>query len=117
LRSGRRFAGGGRSASSAHFCSLFAKDGFAGQANAVAFDSQHFYEHLIAFLELVADVFDAVLGDLADVQQSFGSRNNFDESPEFGQARDLTKIGLSYLRRRRQVANDLQRLLRRGLIA
>ena len=53
--------------SAAHFCALLFQDGFARKPNAIAFDRQHFHQHLIAFLQLVANIFNAMLGDFADV--------------------------------------------------
>src|SRR5215469_2260659 len=52
-----------RSRSSAtHLGSLLFQDRFAGEANAIALDRQHLHQHLIAFFQFVADVFDAVFG-------------------------------------------------------
>ena len=37
---------------------------------------------LVAFLQFVADIADAVLGDFADVQQPVGTREDFDKGAE-----------------------------------
>src|SRR5438552_2403187 len=100
----------------AHLCSLFFQNSFARKSNAVAFNSQHLHQHLVAFLQFVANIFYAMFGDFADVQQAFGAGNNFDECAEVRQPGDFAKIGLPYFRGRRQITNDLQRLVRRDLI-
>src|SRR5439155_21255108 len=46
---------------------LVAQDGFAAEANLVAFDGDHLDQKLVAFLEVVPDVRDAVFGHFADV--------------------------------------------------
>ena len=102
---------------SAHLGALLFQDGLARQLDAVAFDSQHLHQDLVAFFQFVANVVNAVLGDFADVQQAVGSGNDLDECAEISQPRDLAQIGLAYLGRRRDVADHLQRLGRRHLIA
>ena len=74
---------------------LLAQDGFAAQADLVAFDVDHLYQHLIAFLQLVVDVLDAVLGDFADVQQAVGAGEDFDERAEFLNANHLAPVNPS----------------------
>src|SRR5207248_1421935 len=54
--------------------------------------------------------FDAVLGDLADVQQAVGAGEDFYKGAEVGQAHDLAQISLANLCRCGEVANHLQRL-------
>src|SRR5689334_12257578 len=74
-----------RSASlSSHLGTLFSQDRLARQLDAIAFDSQHLHKNLIAFMQLVAHILDAVLGDLADVKQSIGPREDFDKRSEIG---------------------------------
>jgi hypothetical protein len=80
---GRRF---GRSLAPTHLGPLLFQNCLAREANAVAFDRQHFHENLIAFFQFVANVFDAVLRDFADVQQTVGTGNDFDKRAEVGQA-------------------------------
>src|SRR5579864_9820360 len=48
---------------------LFAQDRFAAQLDFVAFERQDFDQNLIAFLQLVAHVLNAIFRDLADMQQ------------------------------------------------
>ncbi len=62
-----------------HFRALLFKDGFARQANAVAFDGQDLHQHLVAFFQFVANVLDAMFRDFADVQQAVGAGDDFDE--------------------------------------
>src|ERR1017187_5229535 len=47
---------------------LFLEHGLPAQLDFVAFERQHLYQDLVAFLQLVADVADAVFRDFADVQ-------------------------------------------------
>src|SRR5206468_3990108 len=69
--------------------------GFAGEANLIALDGEHFNENLVAELEFVANVADAVFGDFADVQEAVGAGEKFDESAELREANDFAKIGLA----------------------
>jgi hypothetical protein len=50
-----------------HFGALLPQDGLARQLDAIAFDRQYLYQNLIALVQFVTNVFDAVFGDLADV--------------------------------------------------
>src|ERR1700751_3104473 len=76
----------GRSLAAAHLRPLLFQNCLARQANTIAFDRQHFHENLIAFFQFVADVFDPVFRNLADVQQSVGARNDFDKRTKVGEA-------------------------------
>jgi len=58
---------------------LFAQQGLAGEADLVALDGEDLHENLVSELELVADVADALLGDLADVQQPICAGEQLDE--------------------------------------
>src|SRR5882757_6021393 len=89
----------------------FLDKGFARQADLVAFDRQHLYQNLVAELQLIANVADAVFGNFADVQQAVGAGEEFDESAEFRQADNLAKIRLADFRAGGNVANHLQRLV------
>src|SRR5512146_71223 len=53
-----------------HLRALLFQDGFARQPDAVALDGEHLDQHLVAFLQFVANVLDAVLRNFADVQQA-----------------------------------------------
>src|SRR5215472_127091 len=107
----------GRSRSSAtHLGSLLFQDSFAGEANAIALDREHLHQHLIAFFQFVADVFDAMFGDFADVQQAFGAGNDFDECPEVRQTRDFAEVSFADFGGCGEVANDLQRLVGRSFV-
>ena len=105
-----------RRRSAAHLCALLFQDRFAREANAIAFNGQHFHQHLIAFFQLVANIFNAMLGDFADVEQAFGAGNDFDECAEIRQPRDFAEIGLPYFGGCRQVADDLQSLVGRSFV-
>jgi hypothetical protein len=93
-----------------HFGALLFQDGFARQLNAIAFDGQHFHQHLVAFLQLVAHIVDAVLGNFADVQQAIGAGNDFDEGAEVRQSRNLAQVGLAYFGGRGDVASTMPRM-------
>ena len=70
----------------AHLGALLFEDGFAREADAVAFDCKDFHENLIALFEFVADVLDAMLGDLTDVEEAIGAGQDFDEGSEVRQS-------------------------------
>ena len=74
---------------------LLAQNSLAREANFVALDGQHLDENLVAEFQLVADFPDALLGDLADVQQPVGAGKNFDEGAEVRQPHHLAEIGLA----------------------
>jgi hypothetical protein len=82
--------GRSRAIAATHFCALLFKDCFAREPDAVALNRQHFHQNLIAFFQLVANIGNAMLGDFADVQQSVGAGDDFDERAEIGKARHLS---------------------------
>lgn len=91
-----------------HLGSLLFQDGFARESDAVAFHCQDLHEDLIAFLQFVANIGNSVLSDFADVEQAFGSRDDFDECAEIGEARDFSEVGLAHFGGGGDVSNDLQ---------
>jgi hypothetical protein len=103
---------GRRSFPTAHFRALLFQDCFARESNAVPFDRQYLDQNLVALLQLVAYIGNAMLRHFADVQQSFRARNDFDKRAEISQPRDFAEISLPHLRGRRDVSDNLQRLLR-----
>ena len=94
----------GRWCASPHLRALLFQNCLARKADAVAFDRQDFHQHLVAFLQFVANIFNAMFGNFADVQQAFGSRNDFDERAEIRQPSDFAEISLAYFGGRRDVA-------------
>src|SRR3984893_891237 len=88
----------------AHFRALLFEDSLARQTNAIALDGQHFYQHLVAFFQFIANVLNAVLRDFADMQQTVGAGDDLDERAEIGQPRHSTEVSLAYLGRGGQVA-------------
>ena len=93
-----------------HLRALLFQNRLARQPDPVAFHCQHLHQHLIAFFQLVADIGNTMLRHFADVQQTFGARNDLDERAEIRQPRDFPEISLPYLGGRRDVADNLQRL-------
>src|SRR5688572_11042119 len=53
---------------------------------ALAIDLEHLDAHDVAFLELVADAFDALVGDLRDVHETVAARQDRDERAEIHEA-------------------------------
>jgi hypothetical protein len=88
----------------------------AAQLNLVPFERQDFDQDLVAFLQLVANLFDARFGDLADVQQAVRTGEDLDERAEIDQPNHLAQIRLADLGRGRDIGDDLQRLFRRGFV-
>src|SRR5690348_9897280 len=80
---------------STHLRALLFQNRLAREPDAVAFHRQHFYEHLIAFFQLVAHIGNAMLRHFADVQQPLGARNDFDKRAEIRQPRDFPQIRLA----------------------
>jgi len=97
-----------RSFSTAHLRALLFQDCLAREADTVTFHRQHLHQDLIAFLQFITDIRDAMLGYLANMQQSIGTGNDLDERTEVGQSRNFAQVGLSYLGGRRNIANNLQ---------
>src|SRR5262249_27077869 len=88
---------------------LFFEERPAAEADLVAFDADAFDQNLLALFQLVADVADAVIGDLRNVEQSFGAGEDLDEGAEIDDAGDGAEVSLAHLDFGRQVANDLHR--------
>ncbi len=80
-----------RKRSSTHFGALLFQNCLPRQLDAVAFDGQHFHQHLIAFFQFIANIFDSVFGNFADVEQSVQAWQNLDERAEVGEAADFTR--------------------------
>src|SRR5437879_13491565 len=112
-------AGGDRVASAAGgsfllFFAGFADQGLAREANLVALDGENFHEDLVAKLQLIPNVADAMLGDFADVQEAVGAGEKFDESAELRQANDFAEIGFADFGAGSDVANHLQSRIAAG---
>src|SRR5665647_2500282 len=95
---------------------LFFEHRAAAEFDFVAFERQALDQDLVAFLQLVANVLNAILGDLADVQQTVGSREDFHESAEIHQAHHFAEIRLADFGGGGEIADDLDRLVRAGFI-
>src|SRR6516225_5649777 len=101
----------------AHFGALLFENRLARQFDAIAFNGQHLHQDLVAFLQLVAYIVDAMLRDFADVQQAIGAWQNLDERSELGEARYLAEVGLPYFGGGGDVVDHLQSLPCRSLSA
>src|SRR5580698_535344 len=101
---------------SAHFRALLLKNRLPRKPDAIALNRKHFHQHLIAFLQFIANILNAMLGDFADVQQPVGAWDNLDKCAEIRQPRHRAKISLAHFGGRRQIANDLQRFIRGSLV-
>src|SRR5262245_947957 len=88
---------------------LFFEERLAAEADLVALDVDAFDQDLLALFQFVADVANAVIGDLRNVEQSFGTGEDLDEGAEIDDAGDGAEIALAHLDFGRQVANDLHR--------
>src|SRR5260370_237278 len=86
-----------RRRNSAHFSALLFQNCLPRKLDPVAFDGQDFHQHLVAFFQFIANIFDSVFGNFADVQQSVQAGQNFNERAEIRQAADLPEISLPYL--------------------
>src|SRR5712675_332096 len=87
----------------------FANQRLARQPHFVALNREHLHQYLVAQLQLIADIANTMLRDLADVQQPVGAWEKLNESPELRQPHHFAKIRLADLRRRSDVAHHLQR--------
>src|SRR5580700_5112046 len=106
-----------RGFSAAHLGALLFQDGLARQLDAIAFDRQYLHQDLVAFLQFIANIVDAMLGNFADVQQTVGAGNDLDERSEVGQARHRAQIRLTHFGRSRDVSDHPQGLGSSFLIA
>src|ERR1700674_797501 len=86
----------------------FLDERLAREANLVAFDGENLDEDLVAQLQLVANIADAMLGDLADVQEAVGAGEELDERAELRQADDFAEIGFADFGAGSDVADHLQ---------
>ena len=57
----------------AHLGALLLEDSLTRQADAVPFHRQNFHQHLVALFQFIANVLDAMLGNLTDVQEPVSS--------------------------------------------
>src|SRR5271170_6500581 len=64
------------------FLALFLENRFAAEFDFVAFERQDLDQNLVAFLQLVSNLLDAVFRDLADVQQPVSAGENLDKRAE-----------------------------------
>src|SRR5580700_2892343 len=106
-------AGGTLLATAAGGCLLlflagFLDEGFARESNFVALDGKNLDEDLVAELQLVANVADAMFGDFADVQEAVGAGEEFDEGTELRKAYHFAKIGFADFGGSGDIANHLQ---------
>src|SRR5216683_1225227 len=105
------------SAASRRFLLLFAgfaDEGLARQADLVALDGENLDEDLVAKLQLVANVADAVLGDFADVQEAVGAREELDEGAKLREANDFAEIGFTDFGTGSDVADHRERGIAAG---
>src|SRR5687768_3748012 len=106
-------------ARSLRFCRalLLLEQRLAAQADlAGRVDVDDLYQNLLAFLQLVANVFHTVVRDLRHVQEAIGARHYLDERAEVGDALDLAEVGFVQLWRSSQLLDDRDRLLSRRLV-
>src|SRR5215470_15171366 len=115
-RGWRRGFCGSLATTAAHLCTLLLQHSLTRKPDAVSFYRQHLHEHLVAFFQFIAYILDAMLSHFADVQQTVRARKNFDKRTEIRQSRYRSQIRLADFGRGGQVADDLQRLRRRGLV-
>src|SRR5712672_1039819 len=87
----------------------FANQRLAREPDLVALDREHLDQHLVAQLQLIANVANAMLGNLTDVQQAVGAREQLDERSEFGETHYFAEIGFADFRRSGYLAHHLQR--------
>src|SRR5712675_2435352 len=87
----------------------FANQRLARQPHFVALNREHLNQYLVAQLQFITNIANSMFRNFADVQQSVGAREKFDESPELRQPYNFAKIRLADLRRRSDVAHHLQR--------
>ncbi len=69
---------------------FFFQNSLTGKLDLVAFLADAFDDDLLAFLQLVADVADAAVGDLGDMQQAVRAREDLDKSTEIDDTRNRT---------------------------
>ena len=81
-----------RTTSAGARCRTTSSGGGGGGGGGGAVDLEHLDAHDVAFLELVADPLDALVGDLRDVHQAVLARQDRDERAEVHEARDLALV-------------------------
>src|SRR6201999_2935929 len=69
-----------------------------GQADpSLTVDFEHLHAHHVAFLELVADTLDALVGDLRDVDQAIATRKDRHEGAEVHETDDFALVYPAHL--------------------
>src|SRR5262245_14696735 len=81
--------------------------GLATQAHpSLGIDVDDLDQDLVAFVDLVLDLPDPLVGDLRDVDETFDARKDLDEGAEVHDANDLADVDLSELGLGGQLADD-----------
>src|SRR5215475_5328093 len=86
----------------------FLDESLARKADFVAFDGEHFDHDLIAQLQLVANIADAMFGNFTDVEQTIGTGEKLDESAEFRESNNFAEIGFAHFGTGGNVADHLK---------
>src|SRR5712675_2836693 len=81
----------------------------ARQPHLVALNREHLHQYLVAQLQLIADIANAMFRNFADVQQTVSAWEKLNESAELRQPYHFAEIRLADLRRCSDVAHHLQR--------
>src|ERR1700736_2252538 len=76
----------------------FANQRLAREPDLVALDREHLDQHLVAQLQLIAHVANAMLGNFADVQQTVGAGEHLHERADLRQPHHFAEISLADLR-------------------
>jgi hypothetical protein len=84
---------------------LVAQYGFPGKLDFVSLFADTFDENLLAFLQFVAHVANAAVGDFGNVKQTIGARKDFDERAKIHDTANRANISLTDFRFRRQTSN------------
>ncbi len=90
---------------------LLPKNCLAAELDAISFNRQDLYEHLVALAELVLHFLDTVLCNLRDVQEPIRSGEDLHKGAELGEPNHFTEIGLAYLRHSGEIADHLNGLI------
>src|ERR1051326_3653292 len=95
---------------------LLFEDGAAAQLDLVALEGKNLDQDLVAFLQFVANIANAVFGYFADVEETVSARKDLDKGAEIHEADDLTQVGLAHFGGSSEIRDNLDSLVRGRLV-
>src|SRR4029077_16162822 len=98
------------------FFALLFQDGLAAELDLVALQAQHLHQDLVAFLQLITPLLDAVFRDLGNMQQAVGAGEDLDKRAEIDDPDHFAQIRFAHLGHRADIGDHLDAAVRGGAV-